>query len=156
MHGHGVLFVGEISFFKQIRIYFPKTFLILGLWWSTFTATDTNGYISNIAQVNIKDFYNNSVRVVYGSFLTFSQDPGNTNLDFKSLPVPLLTSELLLLYLTYTAQPRGGNPLPNFDDGHTILFQLELFGCDNYDLNAGLFHFELSVVGSYLSVAQFM
>ena len=53
------------------------------------------------------------------------------------LPVPILAIEMRYIYLTYTGSPVGSNPLPNYNDGHYIMFEAEVFGCNNYVMDEG-------------------
>ena len=110
----------------------PKRTLIQGIWWSAYYKTDWNGYITNINKVYFKDASNNTVSFTSGSFLNRVEEGGKLNMTFIFFPVPILTHQLRLGDLTYTVNPRGDNPLPNYDDGHYILYEMELFGCDNY------------------------
>ncbi len=106
--------------------------LIQGIWWSAYYKTNTNGYITDINKVYFKDAFNKDVTINSGSFLNRAEEGGKSNMNFIYFPVPILTKQLKLLDLTYTVNPKDGNPLPNYDDGHYILFEMELFGCDNY------------------------
>ncbi len=115
----------------------PKLTLVQGIWWSTYYKNDWNGFITNINKVTFKDVNNADVQITTGSLLNKNEEGGKENLTFFFFPVPLLTSRITLQELTYTVNPRGSNPLPNFDEGHYILFEVELVGCDNYVLNEG-------------------
>ena len=63
-----------------------------------------------------------------------SQNPGNTNLNLILFNTPIVTSELHLEQMTYTANPVSGQSQANPTDGHTISFEVELFGCSNYNI----------------------
>ena len=69
---------------------------------------------------------------------------GNTNLQIIFFPKPILTTELTFNDFVYTASPQAYKTSAQYDDGHNVLLQMELFGCDNYDLTFGNFSFPFS------------
>jgi hypothetical protein len=58
---------------------------------------------------------------------------GTTDVTLTSLPQPILTSQISLGDIVFTASPLGATPQWNF--GHVIPFNLEVYGCDNYQID---------------------
>jgi hypothetical protein len=58
-------------------------------------------------------------------------------MKIQMLPQPIVTNRLYLSDITYTADPVKDQTLPHWNDGHTLRFEIELFGCDNYQIDAG-------------------
>ena len=108
-----------------------------GIWWSTYYKNDWNGFITNINKVTFKDVNDADVQITTGSLLNKVEEGGKGNLTFFYFPVPLLTTRITLQDLTYTVNVRGKNALPNYNDGHYILFEVEVVGCDNYVVDEG-------------------
>ena len=61
-------------------------------------------------------------------------DPGKTDLSPSLFPQPILTSQISFGDIIYVADPMGSDLKWNL--GHTVHFNLELFGCDNYQIDS--------------------
>jgi hypothetical protein len=91
----------------------------------------------------------------YNTFLGTSDQPenqGNTNLQVIYFPRPILTSQLNFSDISYIASPNPGERVANWNDGHNVLLEMELFGCDQYDLTKGEEPFFLSFFLFFSSV----
>ena len=113
----------------KIVIDLPNPSLITGLWWSTaYPTSNFYGRLSAIHNLEFnmagRDYKSQMIEnVVKGG------DNGRRNLEVTLLPYPILTDTLKLSGLQYYA----GN---DWDDGHRIRFNIELFGCENYEIDA--------------------
>jgi hypothetical protein len=122
----------------QIQIVFPKPVLVQAVWWSAYYKDDTHGYITSIGKLYFKYHSSDGWTIIdTSSILTRTEEGGKSNMPLIYLPVPILAIEMRYIFLTYTGNPVGSNPLPNYDDGHFIMFEAEVFGCDNYIMNEG-------------------
>ena len=66
-----------------------------------------------------------------------AENQGNTNLQVTFFPRPILTSQLTFSDIWYIASPNPGQTSAHWNDGHNVLLEMELFGCDQYDLTKG-------------------
>ncbi len=58
-------------------------------------------------------------------------------MKFQLLPQPIVAKRLYFSDITYTADPAKDQTVPLWNDGHIIQFEIELFGCENYQIDAG-------------------
>ena len=72
-----------------------------------------------------------------------SEDILAKDLTFYFFPQPIVTDVISLGSISYTANPQQDQPLPRSIDGHTVRFEIELVGCENYQLEAGTFYCHL-------------
>ena len=83
----------------------------------------------------------------YVTYLTSNSDraysPGKTDLSLSLFPQPIFTSEIFFGDIIYTADLMN-NKL-NWDLGHTVHFNLELFGCDNYQIDESKLNLSLKL-----------
>ena len=125
------------NFFQyRIQVTLPKTSLILGMWWSTPAFDLNNGYIVRFGKI-----YHSAPAVMgSGSYTTLldasynrARNLATTDVTLTTLPQPILTSQVTFGDIVFTASPLGSEPQWNF--GHVIPFNLELYGCDNYQMD---------------------
>jgi hypothetical protein len=80
-----------------------------------------------------------------------TQDWGTGNMNFIMFTQPIITKQLNLEDMTYTASPRPWQTQPYPYDGHTINFEIELFGCDNFLLDESKKKFSTAFLVSFFS-----
>ncbi len=56
---------------------------------------------------------------------------------FTFFPQPIITDLITLGDISYSATPQKDQTLPRSTDGHNVRFEIELVGCENYQLEAG-------------------
>jgi hypothetical protein len=64
-------------------------------------------------------------------------DIWNKDLAFTFFPQPIITDLITLGDISYSATPQQYQTLPRSTDGHNVRFEIELLGCENYQLEAG-------------------
>jgi hypothetical protein len=64
-------------------------------------------------------------------------DIWNKDLAFTFFPQPIITDLITLGDISYSATPQQYQTLPRSTDGHNVRFEIELVGCENYQLEAG-------------------
>ena len=134
-------FINFLSNIK-IQIQLPKVSLIRAIWWSRYFKDSLNGIITKFGSVS----YTSPALMDNQSFITSlgfndinkTVDIGNKNLTLDYFPQPIITNQITLGDITYSAAARNGSTLPKWNDGHTVSLQIELFGCDNYLLDEGI------------------
>jgi hypothetical protein len=63
--------------------------------------------------------------------------PGRDNVNVTYFSQVIITSQLSLGDITYTANGAASRAYPLYNDGHYVSFEIELFGCDSYVIDAG-------------------
>ena len=117
---------------------FPTPVLVQGVWWSAYYKDDTHGYITSIENLYFKFKNSDDWTVIDTSvILKRTEEGGKLNMSLIYLPVPILAKEMRYSSLSYTGNPVGSNPLPHYNDGHYIMFEAEVFGCNNYIMSEG-------------------
>jgi hypothetical protein len=71
------------------------------------------------------------------SYLNPIANPGGKGISLIYFPQALFTNVIKFSDIVYTADARYGQSQPNYNDNHVISFEMELFGCDNYQMDAG-------------------
>ena len=126
----------------KIDILLPNFSLIRGVWWSTYAKDSTQGIITNFGLLSyttppIMGSQWISINALANPMKALGVDPGNQNMNIQMLPQPFVAQRFYLSKITYTADPVTGKTLPQWNDGHILQFEIEVFGCDNYELDAG-------------------
>ena len=125
--------------------------LINAIWWSTSGKDTTHGVIIQFRTIILK------VPTFMTSASTFDlnlpssssssgggggggggsyqpENQGDTILPLTYLTPPWIASELTFKDIRYTASPLPGQNYPLWYSPHSIFVQMELFGCDSYDI----------------------
>ena len=127
--------------YVNVKVTLPSVSLINAIWWSTSNKDSTNGVIVQFGKVDFNGppVMGNNNGYTYNNLPSNYQaeDQGNSNLQVTYLKNPILTSQLTFSHIDYTASPQSGQSIPHFNDGHNVLLQMELFGCNNYDITQG-------------------
>jgi hypothetical protein len=116
-----------------IEIRLSKEMLIRGIWWS---ALDPKVYVQNFENT----FYYNSQFSTWNGYKILNKSENTKNPKAQNVtpimfPVPIFTSSLRLENLIYYDSTRYSDQIP---------LQVELFGCEEYQLDEGLIFFSLS------------
>ena len=117
-------------FLKNFLYSFSSPTLIHGIWWSTaYQETSNEGYLRGIKKLEFT--FPNSLggSSFETSFIQNEKKDKQNELDDMEImffPHPILTDELSLSEFAF----KTTNSKP--DNGHTIRFSLELFGCSDY------------------------
>jgi hypothetical protein len=99
----------------------------------------TNGIIVNFGVISYqtppilgsKTWYTNAL-----AFAGKTYNPGRENLNVTYFSQAIITSKLILGNITYTANGNGST-YPQYDNGHYVSFEIELFGCDSFVIDSG-------------------
>ena len=115
----------------KIVIDLPNPSLLTGIWWSTATSPSYQyGFLRTIQNLEFnmagKDYKLDSVKDVIKD-----RSNGRNNLEVTLFPQPILTQQLTLSGFQYNASDDS-----EWHHGHRIRFNLELFGCENYEIDA--------------------
>jgi hypothetical protein len=110
-----------------IEIRLPKEMLIRGIWWS---APDPYVYVQNFE----KTFLFNSQFSTWNWYSILNMSKNTKNSSAKNVtpimfPVPIITNSLRLENLIYYDSTRNSDKIP---------LQIELFGCEEYQLDEGM------------------
>jgi hypothetical protein len=115
-----------------IEIRLPKEMLIRGIWWS---APDSNIYVQNFGSMF---YYDSQFSTWFWSFfLRYSERTKNPKAQKVTpimFPAPILSNSLRLENLIYYESTMNSGKIP---------LQVELFGCEEYQLDEGLIFLSL-------------
>ena len=115
----------------KIVIDLPNPSLLTGIWWSTATTPSYQyGYLRTIQTLEFdmagKNYKLDSVKEVIKE-----RSSGRNHLEVTLFPQPILTQQLTLSGFQYSAAVDS-----EWHHGHRIRFNLELFGCEHYEIDA--------------------
>ena len=111
--------------------------VINAIWWPTSAKDSDHGVIVQFGTIAFKvpNFISSTSAFKWFWPLSYrAENQGTTNLQLAFLNPPMIASELTFSDIVYTASPGSGQTNPQWNDGHYVMAQLELFGCDNYDV----------------------